>query len=409
MSHSKEREEKICLNCGTGLTGRYCHHCGQENTEPRETAWALVTHFFNDITHFDGKFFSTVKYLLAKPGFLSREYISGRRAGYLHPIRMYVFTSAFFFIIFFSLFNPESMVGEAKDSEMLLKEFREAGVNLRQKLAITHEPVLQAAVQRAADSIDLQVQKIEREVQEEEMADSLRLLHKKQVADSVRSALTEKNPALALQVPDADALKNRIATEQKNNKLRVSFAGNTLDYTSQIAYDAVQKELPSGRRDGWLKRMVNTKVILYQKKWKGDKNGAMALFMEKFMHNLPKALFVSLPLFALLLLTLYSRRSFYYSEHGIFSIHLYCAVFIFLLGIFGIGKLIDLSGWQWLNVFSIIMGFGIFFYLYKAMRRFYGQGRGKTILKFVLLNLMAFVVVMLLVTAFFLWSLWQFQ
>lgn len=409
MSHSKEREEKICLNCGAPLTGRYCHICGQENTEPKETVWGLISHFFNDITHFDGKFFSTVKCLLTKPGFLSSEYIKGRRAGYLHPIRMYVFTSAFFFIIVFSLFNPENLVSEKRDAELQLKEFRDAGANLREKLVTTKDTVLKSAIQRAVVNIDSRAETIEKELLLKQNEDSLRLLQKKYTIDSVRESLRKKNPSLALQVPGVDSIKNEIAKQQKNNTPRVTFAGAVLDYRSQIAYDSVQKELPANRRDAWLNRTVNTKAILYQKKWKGDKNGAIALFMEKFMHNLPKALFVSLPLFALLLLMLYSRRPFYYTEHGIFSIHLYCAIFIFLLVIFGFNKLIDLTGWNWLSIFSSLIGLGIFFYLYKAMRRFYRQGRWKTILKFVLLNLAAFVVVMTLVIVFFLWSLWQFS
>ena len=110
MSHLKERKEKICLNCKADLYGRYCHVCGQQNLEPKETVWHLVEHFFNDITHFDGSFFSTVKYLLRKPGFLSTEYMAGRRASYLNPIRMYVFTSAIFFIILFSLQSPDKIV-----------------------------------------------------------------------------------------------------------------------------------------------------------------------------------------------------------------------------------------------------------------------------------------------------------
>ena len=101
MGCAQERKEKICLNCTADLQGRYCHICGQENTEPKESVWGLITHFFYDITHFDGKFFSTLKYLAFKPGFLSAEYVKGRRASYLNPIRMYVFTSAIFFIIFF--------------------------------------------------------------------------------------------------------------------------------------------------------------------------------------------------------------------------------------------------------------------------------------------------------------------
>lgn len=110
MSHLKERKERNCLNCQTTVIGRYCHVCGQENLEPKESVWHLVQHFFNDITHFDGKFFATVKYLLRKPGFLSAEYVAGRRASYLNPIRMYVFTSAIFFLILFALKDPKDMV-----------------------------------------------------------------------------------------------------------------------------------------------------------------------------------------------------------------------------------------------------------------------------------------------------------
>ncbi len=103
MSHLKQRSGKNCLNCNAIVQGNFCHICGQENLEPQESAWHLVTHFFNDITHFDGKFFSTLKYLLVKPGFLSSEYKQGRRSSYLNPIRMYVFTSAIFFLIFFNM------------------------------------------------------------------------------------------------------------------------------------------------------------------------------------------------------------------------------------------------------------------------------------------------------------------
>jgi hypothetical protein len=105
VSHLPQRKEKNCLNCGTTVIGKYCHVCGQENTEPKESVWQLVSHFFSDITHFDGKFFTSLKDLIFKPGFLSKEYMVGRRAKYLNPVRMYVFTSFIFFLIFFSLFK----------------------------------------------------------------------------------------------------------------------------------------------------------------------------------------------------------------------------------------------------------------------------------------------------------------
>ncbi len=107
MSHFPQRTERNCLNCGTQLQGRYCHNCGQENVSPKESVWHLVSHFFNDITHFDGKFFTSMKDLVLKPGFLSKEYMAGRRVAYLNPIRMYLFTSFIFFLIFFSFYKVD--------------------------------------------------------------------------------------------------------------------------------------------------------------------------------------------------------------------------------------------------------------------------------------------------------------
>ncbi len=101
--HHHERKENICLNCGAVLHGHFCHVCGQENNEPRENAWHIIRHFFEDVTHFDGKFFDSLRYVLTKPGFLAKEYTKGRRASYLNPIRMYLLYSAIFFLVTFSL------------------------------------------------------------------------------------------------------------------------------------------------------------------------------------------------------------------------------------------------------------------------------------------------------------------
>jgi hypothetical protein len=107
LSHLPERNEKNCLNCGADIFGKFCHICGQENLEPKESIWHLLNHFINDVTHFDGKFFSSLNYLITRPGFLSKEYMVGRRASYLNPIRMYLFTSAIFFLVFFSVFKND--------------------------------------------------------------------------------------------------------------------------------------------------------------------------------------------------------------------------------------------------------------------------------------------------------------
>ena len=107
VSHTKQRKEKNCLNCNAEVQGRYCHICGQENNQPKESFGHLLNHFFQDITHFDGKFFSTIKLLITKPGFLTLQYTLGRRNNFLNPIRLYIFTNALFFLIFFSFIQKD--------------------------------------------------------------------------------------------------------------------------------------------------------------------------------------------------------------------------------------------------------------------------------------------------------------
>src|SRR5476651_1345786 len=99
MKHSNLRHDKTCLNCGTEVQERFCTHCGQENTEPKESFGHLLRHFFADVTHYDSQFFTTLKYLIFRPGFLTVQYNAGKRLSYLNPIRMYIFISAVFFLV----------------------------------------------------------------------------------------------------------------------------------------------------------------------------------------------------------------------------------------------------------------------------------------------------------------------
>src|SRR5476651_16760 len=96
------RAENDCLNCGATLQGKFCHVCGQENLEIKESFGHLMNHAVGDYFHFDDKFFNKLKPLLFKPGKLTNEYMAGKRSSYLHPLKMYIFISFIYFVLLFS-------------------------------------------------------------------------------------------------------------------------------------------------------------------------------------------------------------------------------------------------------------------------------------------------------------------
>jgi hypothetical protein len=100
-----ERSE-FCHNCGIRLSGPYCAACGQKDVPLSVT----LRDFFHELTHetlhVDGRIFQTIRRLLLSPGFLTREYIQGRRARWISPIRLYlVFSVAYFALSAFTGFR----------------------------------------------------------------------------------------------------------------------------------------------------------------------------------------------------------------------------------------------------------------------------------------------------------------
>lgn len=133
MGHHKLREDKTCLNCENEVQGRFCSNCGQENVESRHSFHYLFTHFLEDLLHYDGSFWKTIKTLLFKPGKLTIEYLKGKRASYVAPVKLYIFVAfvAFFVPAAVSFFEnePKNEIIETSDNESeLAKEIKNSGV-----------------------------------------------------------------------------------------------------------------------------------------------------------------------------------------------------------------------------------------------------------------------------------------
>lgn len=99
-----------CPNCGSLLVTEFCAQCGQENKDYHISFFRLIGDLLGDTFNFDTRLTNSIKPLLFKPGLLTREYMDGRRARYVPPLRTYIFISIVFFALAAISNEPNSYV-----------------------------------------------------------------------------------------------------------------------------------------------------------------------------------------------------------------------------------------------------------------------------------------------------------
>ena len=89
---------ETCANCGTTLTGKFCAQCGQDANVHRRSVGELIGHAADEFFGFESRTLRTIRLLLTAPGFLTAEFIAGRRQPYVPALRLYFFLAVAFFV-----------------------------------------------------------------------------------------------------------------------------------------------------------------------------------------------------------------------------------------------------------------------------------------------------------------------
>ncbi|MHC0441522.1 DUF3667 domain-containing protein [Flavobacterium sp. 3-210] len=113
-------------------------------------------------------------------------------------------------------------------------------------------------------------------------------------------------------------------------------------------------------------------------------------FIESFIHNIPKILFIIMPFFAFFLWIFHSKKKWYYFDHGIFTLHYFSFLLLIFLILFIVNKITALFGGT--GIAEAIAGITNFvgiiwmcYYFYPAHHRFYGESRFVSFVKSALL------------------------
>lgn len=340
-----------CLNCGEVLRGQHCAHCGQRARVRVLSLGSLVRDLFGDLTNFDSRLWRTLKPLAFRPGHLTVEFLRGRRVHFTPPFRMYLLVS----VAFFLAASLGTDVGA--DLKFDLEPSKDGGANL---LLREGSPDTGPAAKGTPAPSTGPAPKL----------DAMR----QKVIDTIVAKLPEKERASVRRDMERDFAKMKpeeVATVQRVIDDPCAKANLTLDIG------------PLGANYGPQLRSACRKMV-------GDSQG----FGRALFQNIPKMMFIFLPLIAVVMYVLYLGSGRYYVEHLLFFVHYHA--FFFLAGLTVIlfersatalaGT--SVGGWMKGAEGFVMAAVALYipYYLYSAMRRVYGQGRIVTLVKYSLLG-----------------------
>ena len=120
---------ETCASCGAKLKGEYCRRCCEKKIIP-ERDFSLnkflkqnLWHFM----HFDYKMLRSGWLLFSKPGFLTTEWIAGRRVIYMKPWQLFIVVGLLFYFflpttpVYFS--PPDDLIIGYKEHKVLMNTF----------------------------------------------------------------------------------------------------------------------------------------------------------------------------------------------------------------------------------------------------------------------------------------------
>lgn len=265
-----------CLNCDTPLNievDNFCPACGQLNNTKKETAFGLVKELVEEFLHLDSKVFKSVVPLLFKPGFLTVDYIQGKRARYFQPVRMFLIITVILFIV--------------------------GGIASKKE------------------------EKIEKQQKQTAVSDSSSI--------GKNSEILEKDSTYVFDTEKWTVDKDVVDTDSINH---ANFYWGFGDV--RIPKDTLQRYLDLGITDPAVlmdtfkieKSFFNT--IFFNQAVKSQLAGKDQVF-DYYKHKLPWLLFSLMPVFAFVMYLFYIRRKIFFVDHLIYAFHLHTATFVVII------------------------------------------------------------------------------
>jgi hypothetical protein len=358
-----------CGNCSATLQGLHCHACGQPARGLVRHFRSVLGDFVDTVFNVDGRLLRTLGPLLLRPGFLSLEYLAGRRVRYVSPVRLFVFISLMAFLAGRLNVEPEAEVATQTSPSALAAggDFSQARSG-SEVIALRDRALGEFGAQHAFATDAPGV--------------ALGLAAARAAIEQAAQARLDALGAAGAPKPEA-ALPTATA-ERRATPLELRLGEGVWHPQQNPLQLAWLPDAANARLNRWLQRAVDNLLEL-----RGDR-GARQRLGEYVLELLPQTLFVLLPVFALLLKLAYAFRRRLYMEHLIVALHshAFLSLAVFLLALGGLLQTALAHGLlrDGVAALSIALAVWMPLYLLLMQKRVYREGWVSTLLKFGLLG-----------------------
>lgn len=377
--------DRICPNCGAPAHGPYCYACGQSEKGMIRHLSEVMSEFADIVFNVDSRIFRSLWDLYVRPGYLTVEYLAGRRARYITPFRLFFFMSiAAFFSMQMVLSNDIHVPG--------LDNIGNASTPDEVKKTVNEQ------IARANMAVTTSGNSPEKQTPNEESERKIR----QRGADRLQQLKTQVDAAIkdwdaSRQIPpgrqEASPKAQPNADKDSSPEAGVSADTNEADandsgFSIKLSDEHWSSENPV--HIAWLPDSLNaklTRLLVHMQENAESVKTNPGRLLAGFFSVLPQTLFILMPLFAVLLKVFYLFKRRLYMEHLLVALHSHAFILLSILIIIGLGLLGSLSGqraWltQPLGWLSAMAWIWLFVYLLLMQKRVYGQGWIMTILKF---------------------------
>jgi hypothetical protein len=293
----RKNKSAICMNCNVQLTGEFCHVCGQRNSNLKRPFWYFLMELTDNVFSAESKLAKTLVLLLLYPGGLTRNFMDGKRARYMPPVRLYL-TVAFVFFLLMGIANLAILDIEFKpDDSNKTPEITSSEIVVESKPTLNDEDL--AEIAKAKAEIDAQLTAVP-EVFREQMKKNI----------------------------------DQIVAENKGPKLSINSDGFDFPYQLSVnMFVPLTTEKRPGIDQADIDKILAEKNTpdFVKKATVGFSNALKdPLLMNRLLNDwVPTAFLVLMPLFALMLRMFHWGRDRNLLSQLVFSLHYH--TFLFLL------------------------------------------------------------------------------